>query len=324
MKLKNVVILSAISLLGAFAYANEDKVITAKVCPEAILHPDGSWTPSPTIASVASNGKDVILMENGTWKYSNVSEPEAATKEQPKIVGKPYVVNEMLPSLVQMHHDTGWEPGDYQSAMVFLGWSRDNRYYAFEVHRPASAPHDMDLGSLELQIVDAKTDKWLPQSHLLYVNSLTCEYFDSNCDDLDVRNHKYFSFAGMRKSFQQEKKQKLSKYKIEVGYLTEPVQFIEDGDRYSFPLPDGRNGLLSFQSEEGQQYDIAGYTFSWLSPFNRPIESGKKRQETLSYALNSAFVSPDGSHVAFVVSKYITIHEGTELSFMTNGSPILK
>ena len=230
--------------------------------------------------------------------------PEAerqSTAKKGGIVGKPYVLNQKI--------EQGHE---YESGLTFLGWSADDRYYAFELDRPSMGGADCDFGRIELEIVDASTDKWAKNARLVVENK-------------DQMNCTYGDAAAIRRAFDAAKLSKLRKYDIDIGHLLQPLKLEGNGPEYNFPLLNGETATVFFATDTtSEMYDKLGYKLAWRAPFKRTMERGKKRDCMSGYKLNSIFRSPGGTHAAFVVEKFMCAYEGEERGFMTNGSPINK
>ena len=235
-------------------------------------------------------------------KMAAASAPTSTPAPEKKtgLVGAPYTLNKK----VQFGHE-------YESGFIFLGWSESGRYYAFEVERPSMGGADCDYGSIELEVIDASTDRWAKGTRLVVANE----------DPMDC---KYKNASAIRAAFDAQKVAKLNKYKIKMGHLLHPIKFEPTGGDYVFPLVNGGLAEISFSADTStQQYDKLGYRLAWKQPFSRQIERGKKRDCMSGYRLNSVFRSPSGTHVAFVVEKFMCGYEGEERGFMTNGSAIV-
>ena len=230
--------------------------------------------------------------------------------QPPKKVQKPRLPTLDKPYVVQKKHAMYMER---KAGMIFLGWSKDNSKYAFELHLTPDGGHDCDFGGYELQVVDATKDAWVPQSRILLSNT---EGASGECT--------YATEEALRRAFEFKREKILKKTDIVKGNLSAPVSFQKSGDSYSFTAGE-YTGVVKFTTEDNSvsMTDAGlGYFLSWDKPFRKSIEKGKKRNGIMVYNLSHAFPSPDLSHIAFVIEQDVQVYEGIEKSFMTNGSAL--
>lgn len=212
------------------------------------------------------------------------------------------------------HHINSVQDVGYQAGINFLGWSTNGQFYAFEKIHPdegaVSCPYTMTL-----EIVDAKTDRWVKGSGFSLTD--TQIGLDTPCQ--------FATRQDMHTAFRKTIQPMLKTWSIEVGHLTPSLPFTEKQTNQTFTVNE-QPYTVSFRSEDG--YETAwngrgnGYFLSWETPKHIPIEKGKRREYVYGYNLHSVFVSPNHSHVAFIVSKRRQYHEGMGTDFMSNGSRI--
>jgi len=165
---------------------------------------------------------------------------------------------------------------------------------------------ECDFGSYELQIINAKTDSWVKGARVKVSNK------ESQTGDC------LFTPEQLSQRFESKRDASLRRFGIVTGYYSKPLPIRPSGQNYVFPYQN-QKALLSF-SVRKQDFYNAGYYLSWRSPIYKKIERGKIRENIMHYELHSVFLSPDGSHIAFLIRRLERVFEGEEWSFMSNGS----
>ena len=77
--MKKITVCTALCAFSALAYATKDSGISTVYNTEIVLHADGKWTAKSPVTTTASNGKKVIINDNGTWQYTDASKEKSDT-----------------------------------------------------------------------------------------------------------------------------------------------------------------------------------------------------------------------------------------------------
>ena len=199
----------------------------------------------------------------------------------------------------------------------FLGWSENGRYYAYEKIYPDTGGVSCPL-TMELEIVDAKTDQFVSGSGYLRNDKLLGDESGKGCE-FKTRNEQKIEFR-------YDINPLLKRWEITIGNYSNPQSIVSNDNLYEFSI-DNQKYTFSFKSEDFQKLypeseDIGiRYHLSWVKPLQRQIERGKKRL-VYGYHFNSVFVSPNNQYAAFMIGKYRYFHEGQGLDMMSNGTPM--
>lgn len=214
-----------------------------------------------------------------------------------------------------------YRPGDRAQqvdAFTFWGWSKDGRYFAYETydHGPGAATCE---GEVDLFVVDADTDTFVKDGHLEFKPAHPDK---EPCDPPDL----HAAMDAVRPAL-------LKKYGIDPGHLCAPIQpkLLGDapphGKRYALPLPSGKTAAATLEVLHGGRdtaHEGKGAAFKLsVAVGDAPpllIEPGQRRRPYVwDYDLGPLFLSPDGSHAAFVINTIRLSFEGDRSSVMTSG-----
>ena len=233
--------------------------------------------------------------------------PQAASTPAPAAVpatlGQPWV----------MQRDRGAHL--YLDGFSFLGWSADGARYAFAVSEETQGA---DCGAKHsLFVVNASADAFAPKGTAVIKHD-SPEGGPDGCSPRDLAPLVTAARAEL-----------LGRHGIEEGFLVAPVLVSPKGQSgllaagslvFAFAVQhDAGDDLYGEAAQAGAAYTL---TLAPGEPGVRNIEPGTRRRPyVLRYVLdgNPVFVSPDGAHAAVVIGRVHTAHEGSRLSWMTNG-----
>lgn len=206
------------------------------------------------------------------------------------------------------------DPAAGVDAFVFWGWSEDGRYYAFETYHHGSDMANCE-GEAELTIVDAQTDRYAPDGHVLVEHA---EPEAEVCDPPDLQEE-----------LAHRRAPRLERFGISAEYLGGPIALDGRGDHWSFTPPDGGTVDVSFQvkhktDDPMEAADGAAFVLKIKQPGMSEVvvENGRLRRPwTLSYGLDEGmvFVGPKGRQAAIMVAQHQTMPEGVRTTWMSSG-----
>lgn len=198
--------------------------------------------------------------------------------------------------------------------LVFWGWSADGRHFAFETYFRGAGMAECE-GEAELTIVDAQTDRYAADGHVVV------RHRDPDaevCDPPDLREE-----LGYRRD------PRLHREGISTALGTGPIPIEGSGEQWRFVLPSGEAVELSFRVRHGtddpmEAADGAAYELRMTVPGGEEVvvERGLRRRPwIMGYDLSQGmvFVGPHGAHAAILVAQEQVIPEGTRTTWMANG-----
>ncbi|MCO4772309.1 MAG: hypothetical protein KDA24_19905 [Deltaproteobacteria bacterium] len=210
------------------------------------------------------------------------------------------------------------EAGTMADTFTFLGWSTDNRRYAFQLNIEAqgascSAKH-------EVFVVDAATDSF-PEGGKLLVAHESPEGGPDGCVP-----------KTLEPQLEEGRARMLEAHGITLGNHVGPSLITRREDGLFEAKHSGGSVAFTFIVRHPVTDDIygeagakgAGYVLTLHSDGDTPkvVEDGKRRRPyVLNYSVLGApfFVSPDGKHAALIVRRSLAAFEGTRTSYMSNG-----
>lgn len=232
--------------------------------------------------------------------------PAPKPEPAPPVLGKPY-------------HRPG-DRADQLDGLTFWGFSKDGRYFAFETSfaGPGAATCE---GEVDLFIVDADTDSFVPDGHV----EIRPKHPDAEpCDPPDLQA----AMDGQRPVL-------LRKYGIEPGHLLPPVEPAPAGEprpgveRYTLPLPSGGSGIAELEVLHGGRDTAhegkgAAFKLSVVVGEAPPllIEPGQRRRPYVwdyDFGHGLVFYSPDRTHAALLTATIQLSFEGDRTSYLANG-----
>lgn len=197
---------------------------------------------------------------------------------------------------------------------LFWGWSGDGRRFGFETYFAGSAMADCE-GEAELTIVDAGTDRYVDDGHVVVRHR---DPEAEVCDPPDLREE-----LGFRRD------PRLRREGISPALGTGPIPIEGSGESWSFALPSGERVTLTFRVLHGtddpmEAADGAGYELRMTVPGQDEVvvENGVRRRPWfMGYDLGRGmvFLGPDGRHAAIMVAQMQVIPEGVRTTWMANG-----
>ncbi len=208
-------------------------------------------------------------------------------------------------------------PGDVAAGVddfIFWGWSEDGHYYAFETFHAGPQMANCE-GEAELTIVDAHTDRYADDGHILL------EHADPEaevCDPPDLRAE-----LALRRA------PRLKRFGITADHLGGPVIPQGGPDRFEVTLPDGGppialDLLVKHRTTDPMDAaDGAAYTLRMTQPGMSKVvveRGGRRRPWTLDYGLahGMVFVGPKGRYAAIMVAQKMAMPEGVRSTWMSN------
>ena len=183
----------------------------------------------------------MVLLGLSTFVYvasATPKETELLPKVGTQIATRPIVGETQWPPPMFQRGSSpyGKDEGEY-TPYRFLGWSKDGRYYAFEFEHNVNFPQ-YDCGNLqiEFQVVDAKTDQWVPNSRFVYQTPMI-----KMPPDVETSFEKcvFSTYSEMYPAYIPVREALLSRYDIELGNLLHPIWFkdpfmVEYGERTTY------------------------------------------------------------------------------------------
>ena len=207
------------------------------------------------------------------------------------------------------------DPAKGVDEFVFWGWSEDDHYYAFETFHHGAQMANCE-GEAELTIVDAQTDRYAEDGHVL----LTHANAEAEvCDPPDLREE-----LALRRA------PRLERYGIAAHHIGGPIPLTGGPERFSVTLPDGGPPIeVIFRVKHGSAdpmdaVDGAAFELRIKQPGMSQVvvEHGHRRRPwTLDYGLDEGmvFVGPKGGQAAIMVAQRQTMPEGIRTTWMSSG-----
>lgn len=250
--------------------------------------------------------------EQTTTAVSRARTPNEAEPRTPKSAPqKPAASDE--PTLGKPFRRPGDVARGYDE-FLFWGWSEDGRYFAFETWHAGPGMADCE-GEAEFTIVDATTDRYAEDGHLLLKHARPEA---DKCDPPDLRGE-----LALRRD------PRLARLGISPARGSGPITIEGSGTDFRFTLPSNETVEVTFEvlhaaTDPGDAIDGAAYMLRMTPPgaTEVTIEPGKRRRPwTLGYSLDDGmvFVGPNGEHAALMVAQRQVMAEGVRTTWMANG-----
>lgn len=252
--------------------------------------------------------------------------PIPGAKAEPEAPREPKTAAKAPPSKKTRASETGPEPlrpayqqrgsaRDGTDDLAFWGWSPDGRLFAFETYFHGAQMAECE-GEAELTIVDATTDRYAKDGHVV-VKPRDPEA--EVCDPPDLREE-----LGYRRD------PRLRREAISPALGTGPIPLEGSGENWSFALPTGERVEITFRvsfatEDPMEAADGAAYELRMTLPDGEEVvvERGlRRRRWIMDYDLGQGmvFVGPNDAYVAILVAQTQVIPEGTRTTWMANGA----